>query len=354
MPVFEAALLPDFQKEELCRSLLAEFGATRVITRHDELIHGCLLPFSNHTNQAADPTASLNYKKLTYKCLGCGSGGGLLWFIGACRPGTSALAARKWLEEQTGIGSGNMSLAKLLEFFDALYASKKKERYAPIPTYNDRILGQWDWRHPYMTEVRHVPEETLDHFRVGYAAEYQVVVGYTPDSKPIFGTSQRITLPHYWDGKLVGWQTRRLGDDGTPKYLSSPDFPREQTIYNYDYMASKAVVVESPFSVLRHSHQGHMEGTFGGSVTERQVQLLQKHPVVVLFMDNDDAGWKATEYLIEALRGHCKVYVVVNPWAADPADMDDATYAELVQNAVPWPVWSRPKETLRAWEEVSA
>lgn len=354
MPVFEPALMPDFQKRELCESLLTEFGATRIIERHDELIHGCLLPFSRHTNQTADPTASLNWSKLTYKCLGCGAGGGLLWFIAACRPGTTAQGARKWLEEATGLGGVGMSLAKLLDFFDALYASKR-DRYAPIPKYNARILDQWDWRHPYMTEVRGVPEQNLDRFRVGYAAQYQV--GIDP---PRY--SERITIPHFWGGELVGWQSRRLWDDGTPKYLSSPDFPREQTIYNYDYAAPVTVVVESPFSVLRHAHHHHVEATFGASVTERQIQLLQKHPKVVLWMDNDEAGWNALDDtvgrngkvdkqgMISALSSHTKVYVVDSPWAADPADMDDQTVDDLIAAAVPWPVWKRPAGTLREWK----
>lgn len=358
MPVFEPTLLPDFQKEELCRNLLTEFGANNVQQRYDELIHGCLLPFSNHTDQNRNPTASLNWKKLTYKCLGCGSGGGLLWFIAACRPGSSATAARKWLQEATGIGGAGMGLAALLEFFDALYASKGKSRYEPIPVYSDRILNQWDWRHPYMTEVRGVPEATLDHFRVGYAAAYQV--SRDPD---VF--SQRITIPHLWEGSLVGWQTRRLLADGSPKYLSSPDFPREQTLYNYDPKQKSVVLVESPFSVLRHHHQGHMVATFGASVTERQIALLQRYERVVLFMDNDDAGWGALNDLtdrkgkvertglINALKNHTQVYVVDNPWAADAADMDDATYARLIDDAVPWPIWSQPKSLYR-WEEVSA
>ena len=357
MPVFEASLMPDQAKEALCRDLLTEFGVGRISRRNDELIHGCLLPWGNHSNQSSDPTASLNWKKLTYKCLGCGSGGGLLWFIAACRPGTSATSARKWLEESQGLGNSLMPLQDLLAYFD-LIAAKKADRYEPIPKYSEKVLTPWEWMHPYMTEIRGVPEATLERFRVGYAAQYQVAL-----SPPRF--SERIVIPHFWGDDLVGWQTRRLGDDGTPKYLSSPAFPREQTIYNYDYMARRAVVVESPLSVLRHAHHQHMEATFGASITERQIKLLQKHPEVVLWMDNDDAGWGAltdtftnkgklaSTGLITALAPFCKVYVVDSKWAADPADLPDDVVDDLVANAVPWPIWSQPV-TLKQWQEVSA
>lgn len=346
MPVFEAGMLPDSQKEDLCRSLLDEFGAQQINRRDDELIHGCLLPHGNHKDQARNPTASLNWKKLTYKCLGCGSGGGLLWFIATCRR-TSSTDARKWLEGATGTGNTLMGMGELLAYFDALYT--KTDRYEPIPTYSERVLAPWEWRHPYMEEIRSVPEATQDRFRIGWDPEFD-----------------RIVIPHFWDGRLVGWQTRRLADDGSPKYLSSPEFPRDQTIYNYDYMAQEVVLVESPLSVLRHEHHSHLEATFGASITERQIRLLQKHPKVVLWMDNDKAGWDALEDhvvkrkierqgLITALKGHSKVYVVNNPWAADPADLPDDEYDRLVSEAVPWPLWTRPDpESLRVWEEVNA
>ncbi len=365
MPVFEAGTLPDSQKEDLCRTLLAEFGADRINQRGDELIHGCVLPKGNHTDQARNPTASLNWKKLTYKCLGCGSGGGLLWFIATMRR-TSSKEARDWLDSSQGLGSNVMALADLLRYFDNLYA-QKGNHYEPIPTYSDRVLAPWEWLHPYMYDPpewvdgknvggRGVPEETLLRFRVGYAEQYEWA-----EKK----FSERIVVPAFWQGKLVGWQTRRLWDDGSPKYVSSPAFPREQTLYNYDPSARHAVVVESPFSVLRHAHHSPIVGTWGASITDRQLRLLQKYERITWFLDADDAGWKAlldtispkgkVEKVgaINALAPYVKQYVVVNRWSADPADMDDATYDTLVSEAVPWPLWSPPTH-LDKWEGVSA
>lgn len=348
--VFEAGLLPDAEKERLCRSLLADFGATHVRPGGDgELIHGCLLPFGNHRDQDRNPTASLNYKKLTYNCLGCGAGGGLVWLIGLCRD-ESGTQARKWLEDQTGTGADEQSLASLMQFFDAVY-NPARSIDPPMPRMNAKILSPWMAIHPYMTdpkpEGRGIPEQTLMDYRVGYG-----VMRCRIDSdseKPVYIQSHRIVIPHFWKGNLVGWQTRRLAKDGTPKYLSSPDLPKDRTIYGYDAKAKRTVAVEAPMSVLSKAHlDPHIEGTLGAKVTERQVRLLAMHPQIVLFFDNDEAGWNATQKVGEALEPYSTVWVVDNPFNADPADLDDQTYLSLVENPMPFSLWRRP-ETLLPW-----
>ena len=348
--VFEAAYLPDAAKERLCRSLLAELGVTHVRPSGDgELIHGCLLPFSAHRDQDRNPTASLNYRKLTYNCFGCGAGGGLLWFLGMCRD-EDGEQARRWLEEQTGSGAEEQSLSSLMEFFDAIY-EQRRESVPVIPRMDAKVLNPWLAIHPYMTdpkpEGRGIAEETLTRFKVGYG-EIRCRVDREDDdasTEPLYVQSHRIVIPHFWKGSLVGWQTRRLMADGTPKYLSSPDFPKETTIYNYDAKQRTAVAVESPMSVLSRCHlDPHIEGTFGAKVTDRQVRLLSMHPKVILFMDNDPAGWNATHQIAARLEGYSEVWVAQNRWRADPADLDDETFLACVADPVPYAVWRQPDE----------
>jgi hypothetical protein len=361
---FEAALLPDAAKEELCRSLLAEFGINNIRTREPdgELIHACLID-PTHRRQQAEPTASLNYKKLTYRCLGCGSKGGLLWFIAQCR-GESTTEAKRWLATATGTDGNVMELDALMKYLDAVYDTKRVK--ATIPTYSTRMLEPWNLIHPYLTDPkdaygRGIPEQNVIQMRVGYAEDYRV--GKRADGSWV--TSERIVIPHFWKGDLVGWQTRRLdARDGTPKYLSSPDFPKDHTIYNYQPRNERAVVVESMLSVVPHVHAlPEMESTFGAGVTDDQTRLLAKHPTLVLFMDNDQAGWKAVEGydtywpnsnrvrehtpgLGEILSRSCNVLVVDNPYAADPGDMSTEDVLALVDAAIPFSVWKRPTRLL--------
>lgn len=331
----EIELLPDFEKERLCRELLGEFGVGNVqATNGGELIHSCPLPFGLHANGDRNPSASLNWQTLTFNCFTCG-GGGLLWLIAVCRD-TSSTAARKWLLNEAGIGSEEQPLAKVLEFIDAVYDRDRKRHTAPLPRFDERVLDPWLVIHPYMTEIRRVPVASLEHFKVGYG----VIPTRTKDGSV---ESHRIVIPHFWRDRLVGWQSRRLTDDGTPKYKSTPDFPKDSTLFNLTNPRGEVVLVESPLSALRHGLDLPLVATFGASVTDSQVRLVSKADRAVLWFDNDNAGWKATEDVAERLGAHIPVYVVESPYAADPADLEADEVAHLISKAVPYSIWRRPE-----------
>jgi hypothetical protein len=350
-PFFEFSLLPDAQKEDLCRALLAEFGVSRITKNHkQELIHSCCLPNGMHKNGDRNPSAGLNFHRLTYKCLGCGSGGGLLWFIATCRGDDDTAQARAWLAEQSGLGQTVIDLDSILSMLDRMYAPESSGR-APIPRYDPAILTPWTWpvHHPYLTTGapefgvtgRNIPESTLDHFRVGYAEKY-IMGRHLP-------TQERIVIPHFWDGRLVGWQARRLNERDEPKYKNSLDFPKDQTIFNYQ-KGIRAIVVEAPMSTMRHYHHlPEMQATFSASLTEFQLRLLQRMKELVLWFDNDPAGWKATRYVGEKLSPYLPVWVVDSPYAADPADFPDDLADDLSSRPIPYVLWEPPTE-LVSWE----
>jgi hypothetical protein len=336
---FEYGLISDTEKRELCLGLLAEFGVGSIQeTTGAELIHSCCLPNTGHKNGDKNASASLNWQKLTYNCLGCGSSGGILWFIATCR-GLDGPAAREWLGAQTGLGGHVMDPAKLVELITAIFEAKPEQ--TPIPSYDPSVLDPWlDWNmhHPYMTEIRGVPGKTLDHFKVGFADAY-------------FDGSARIIIPLFWRERLVGWQARCLpGYRGPDKYRNSPDFPRERALYNHS-RGRELVLVESPLSVLRHFHHvPQMQASFGAKVTDAQLRLCQKYGSVTLWFDNDEAGWKATQRVEAALSPYLPVRIVDSPYSADPADMDDDTVEELIGSAVPASLWKQPGELVK-WEK---
>jgi Toprim-like len=330
MTMAEVLSLPEEDKRALALALLEEFGA-RVIrppNAQGEIIHSCVLPFGLHSHGDVHASASLNYRKLVYNCLGCGCSGGLLWFVSTCR-GTTAEATRSWLVEKATVDIED--IPAFLVWLDNVYNPTRLE-VEPIPRYSPRVLDPWRFIHPYLTEIRHIPIENLRRFDIGYG-----MIEITPTFH-----SERIIIPHYWADELVGWQSRRIANDSSAKYLNTEGFPKATTIYNYDPFVP-AMVVEGVMSVLAHPDDPHMESTFSAEVTTKQIRLLAGHPKVTLFFDNDSAGWKATEKVGEALLAYTEVDVVQNPYDADPADMGD-DYRDL--DRVPFSVWAPPGRIL--------
>lgn len=337
--------MPTEMKLQFCMDLLESVGAEKINLREarGEIIHCCLTPWHNESH----PSASLNFEKMTYRCLGCDSGGGILWLIGVTQ-GVYGPEARNWLSEQTGLGGKEFQLAPLLQFLDAIAEAQSQTKVpVPMPRYSDRALDPWGHIYPGLTtgvpelgiDGRGIPEANLIEARVGWDME-----------------DNRVIIPHFWKGDLVGWQARRIIEDETlypEKYKSTPDFPRDRTLYRQP-TGKRIVVVESPMSVLRHLHHLPMGGTFGGAITEQQIGLLRWYPEVIFWMDNDEAGWKTQEGrwdeqgqhhpgAAEKLTAYSNVKVVPSDWVGDPAEIDDETAEALVEEAVPLAIWERPK-----------
>lgn len=285
---------------------------------------------------------------LTGNCLGCGSHGGLLWFIATMRK-ISTAQARQWLEDSNGLSADAMDHERLMQIIEAFY--RHDQVVDIIPSYSPRVLEPWlEFVHPYLTDGaedlgvkgRHIPLETIREMKVGWDPE-----------------ADRIIIPHFWKGSLVGWQARRLWNWQGQKYKSTPDFPKDQTLYNFDPRTryQTMVVVEAPMSVLSKRHLGiPMAGTFGAEITEAQIRLLSKVDRVIWFLDNDEGGWKPMTgtkdrpSVVERLMPYTQVLTVQNPWDADPADLADSDFLDLVENAVPSVLWKCPAGYVRDYE----
>jgi hypothetical protein len=339
----ELTALPDDHKAQLARDVLDSLGVTVKRQIRDELIIACPVG-AFHNDQERNPTAALNFTKLLFHCLGCEASGTILWLIATVRGDTTVDQARNWLHGEAGLTRA-MELPALLQLFDSLYEKKTRP---PMPVYSDRMLERWQGIDSYILDDRQIPITTATRMRICTDPD-----GYVDRLR----TGPRAVIPHYWDGKLVGWQSRRLpcADPSAPKYLSTPAFPRDETIFGYEAHRHQAVVVESPMSQLRHQHHVDIEATFGFVVTDLQIQhLVRGRKKLIWFMDNDLAGWQAVEGRRHGGRSYpgapqrasayCENWVVENPFDADPADMPDEMVDILIhERAVPWQVWQRPK-----------
>jgi len=289
-------------------------------TSTGEWILSCPLPFGLHAHGDAHPSAAVSVHKGLFNCLGCNNGGSLAWLVATCTDRSISDVAESLSPTRT------LGAEEIVARLSALWASP--ESPAPLPSYSLAVLDPWLSVHPYLTEVRKIAVERAVEFLVGF------------DPK-----RNRVVIPHFWGGSLVGWQSRRLADDGTPKYLSSPDFPKDRTIFHFE-PGVDALVMESPMSVLVRSDHPHPQATFGASVTASQLRLLERCRSVTLAMDNDPAGWAATAKMGRALMDYVPLWVIGNPFDADMADLSAEQFASCLESRMPFSTWRPPAQLM--------
>jgi DNA primase len=138
------------------------------------------------------------------------------------------------------------------------------------------------------------------------------------------------------DGTLVGWQEkgRKHHDERNhPRKVTKPLFGLRQAV------GPRAVLVESPLDVARLRAAGIRCGvsSFGVYISASQLgSLVTRFEDVVFALDNDLAGWDASEELrVSFRRIPARFFNYGDSTAKDPGDMSDAEIRFGIDNAVP-------------------
>jgi Toprim domain len=281
-----------------------------------EVIHSCLLDRvePHHAHGDTSPSASCNLEKKLYVCYSYW-GGDLLHLIQKMERTDTvediAPVLGQFLDDPI---RGDDLVVKIRELLaTAEVIGRQRSVYSP------RILAPWGFIHPYLAE-RGIDNDTASKLQIGWDESVN-----------------RITIPHFWKGALVGWQTRAIPDrpgqwpgtvPDTPKYKSNAGFPKSDTLYGRDLVTTRdeVIVVESPFSVIKAHALGipNVVATFGAKVSGAQIDLLKDfRRGVCVWMDNDSkspAGRLAERRLVTALHRHTRVSVVIPEVDKDLAD----------------------------------
>lgn len=285
----------------------------------------CPLPWNSHANGDSTGKFLINREKRFYNCWVCG-GGSLLDLVMAMRD-EDMEPATKWLYQ---FANHEETDEEFVEELERLLADPK-DRQPTMPYFNAHVLNrldpvtkamEWDgaeWR-PFL-ECRGISLEVADYFMLRFnpaAARPMKDVEYHGPA---------IYFPHFWTGRLVGWQQRWLDREEdrprhVPKYTMTPDFPKNETLFGYDEarhrcgITKPVVVVESvPSSLFLWSNDCPSVATFGSSVDDAQLKLLRTFPWVILAPDNDvpkdpratPAGIKWRNRLSEYLERYTRV-----------------------------------------------
>ena len=289
--------------------LRERYGVRGIVRDGDEIRCSCPLPFGMHPRGDRNPSFSVNVESRLANCFKCG-GGNMMWFIKVMEPRTPsgdyisnaeiASIAREYAEE--------LDIDRILE------RSKESGRNAAsgwkVPTASSTAFSEhveaWSKNKTDYWASRGLTQETVEMWKLGFDPE-----------------ERRAIVPHVFEYEVVGWTGRAVADDVVPKWKHSYKLPKDTTLFSYDNAVRypQVVVVEAPISALWLWQMGiqNVVATFGASVTLNQERLLRRFDEVVLWMDGDVAGWKATLDLVERLRGHTTVQVV-DSWSGDPAE----------------------------------
>lgn len=338
-------LYAEYKRRIDMRAVLDHYAPDNTNEQGDEVIHSCLIDRvdPHHVNGDTNPSASANLVKKTYNCYGYG-GGDVFWLI--CQ-----MEGKEYFHEIVPflgqfLGDATMSKADFLDELKRLFEGDPKPEKPPV--YHERVLRNWALYHPYL-RTRGVTKEAAERLQLGYDE-----------------TGVRITIPHWVDGKLMGWQRRSLSDprwpttppdpvrrngevvgyvDPPPKYKNTTLFPKNETVYNLDRVRArghrKIIVVESPMSVAKaeslmaddSDRLSAVVSTFGAKVGDAQMALLRGFDRVTVYFDNDSAGAKGALRLIDGLYRHTKVEYVEAEQGKDMADYDTVSDLDRILDA---------------------
>ncbi len=298
----------------------------------------CLDPWGLHKNGDTTGKLAINTDKGVYNCWVCGGG---------------TLQQLVMEVKHVGYDDALRYLTRFVSAFqkesddefrvriDRLLQEESKEKKPP-PIFNPGVLDRFVISDPSEDWVsdRRISPEVAQFFKVGIHGEHRRYVSGRGEF-----VGQAVILPHFWRKKLVGWQERWLGQTPSwlPKYTNTTDFPRETTLWGYDFslpQTKRPVICESVPTALRLISEGFPAiATFGASVTTDQITLLRVFQQgVILARDNDDAGVKWRAKLVDGLHRFIDLYEVpvVDGEGNDLGDVDDVyPYFFGVKNTLP-------------------
>lgn len=339
-------LLSDRQYDEYrrrldARKVLEHYGVENdrdeVTDRGEtEVIHSCLLDRidRHHNNRDQNPSASCNLDRKLYVCYSYW-GGDLFHLVMKLENKDSFAGIVPVLAPLLGEATAEPDrFAAEMEGLMARFFATPGAYAADLPSYSERVLAPWAFVHPYLHE-RGIDSGTASALQIGWRED-----------------DNRIIIPHFWDGRLMGWQARAVPDrpgrwPGTanqyPKYKSTPGFPKSDTLF-YDHSRPRptggsVVVVESPFSVIKAAAVGlttPVLATFGAKVSETQTRMLADFDEVTVWADDDAAGALMARRLARALHRRTSTWVVNPEPGKDMADYDTSAAMEAqIAAAVP-------------------
>ena len=339
--------------KDLIESVLKHADIVNVISSYINVIHKgknaiAICPFHDDKN----PSLNISTEKQIYKCFSCGEGGNAISFVRNYEHVSFDEAVRKVAE------LSNYEDPRLVSQREKVFVDPEKEPlYKAMEDLNSyyqyALTTREGERARAYLKGRNIPSDQIEKFQIGYAPlDGKATVAYLQAKKhslktiedigiafaQLEGTSDRnagrLIFPLFNPlGRVVGFSARRLQDDGTSKYINSPEtkiFHKGETLYNYHNDAKIArhegyiYLLEGFMDVMALSKCGLPAiALCGTALTKEQIELLKRlHVETRVCLDGDAPGQIGMMKILSALQKERVPFrLVSNP--GDLRDPDD-------------------------------
>jgi len=292
-------------------------------------------PLPQHRSRESRESFTVNRQKNVWAChsqscvaaRGGQQGGNVLDFVAAMENCSIAQAARR-LRARWGVGGGSRRL-------EAGTGFKKKEGrtagspFCGVPGANPPlgfVLSPLDRGHPYLRQ-RGIDRRTVECFQAGFYGG------------PGMMQERLVIAIHNPRGQLVAYVGRAL-NGRPPRYKFPPGFQKSWELFNlHRALGSKSlqvIVVEGFFDCMRVHQAGFpsVVALMGAWLSRVQQQLLLEHfREVVLLLDGDETGRRASQRIASQLSPQVAVRVVEVPLGRQPDQLTRSEIRRLLESA---------------------
>ena len=291
------------------QEIVSLFGLRNASLNRNQLTASC--PFTqNHAHGDRNPSFGMNVDNGLWLCRACGEKGNL-----------PQLAERVLgMDRLDAIRTFEVDLTP--DRVDDLMASDY-ERPKPLTPLQMDISNWSANRHEYWHQ-RGFVDATIGKWNLGYDP-----------------SDNRVVVPVYFGGELMGWSKRAVNDIDQPKWKHSQNMEKSRLLFGMDNFSNDtAIVVEAPLSVIMLDQYGvsNAVATFGCNMSDVQARLLRaNYNNVLIWYDPDEPGQKGMFDAVSKLSDFVDVYVVP-PTRDDPAGM--TMQEDLNALSLATPLWA--------------
>lgn len=261
----------------------------------DEMVARCPMHLARTGREDQHPSFSINLQTGLFLCFSCGYRGSLFTLV-------SDLEGIPLVDAESFVVKGDLKSA--IRRMPPAYTPASPRSYLP-----ESRLAPFCPPPAWACRLRDVSPKSCSHYGVLWSPYEESWI--LPIRDP--------------EGFLIGWQEKGQVERLFKNHPAG--VKKSRTLFGYHlFEGGRMVVVESPLDAVRLHSQGisGAVATYGAIVSRDQIRLMSAADEVVMALDADEAGRKASRELLSSTKGVLKsvrFFAYSEEGAKDPGDL---------------------------------